>query len=200
MISIRFNEEGFVADFDRVAGRLKRPSGLARVLGREAGNQLKYHFREKQQREPNKLGGKRKNFWRAVAQSVSSPTILDGGTAVRIAISHPAFAQKVHGGLIRAKRGKFLTIPVSKEAYGRTAATLEQERGIRLFALGKRDGQKGVLAELSTTRGVVVHYVLRRSVDQKPDRTALPMKGVLLNALLIRARLYADRLEDSSAN
>ncbi len=203
MISIRFNDEGFVAEFDRVSARLKRPAGLARVLGRAAVVELKAHFRRKN-RTPNRLGAPRshggRGFWGAVANAVQSPTITDGGTAVRIAISHPHYAQKVYGGTIRAKRGRYISIPLSVEAYGRTPGqpipgqvpNFEAATGIRLF-LWHRGGNKFLAAALAG--GIKVHYVLKRSVDQKPDSTAFPAKAALLHALLIRARLYADNLE-----
>jgi hypothetical protein len=34
-------------------------------------------------------------------------TILDLGITIRLATLHPEFAQKVHGGTIRAKRANF---------------------------------------------------------------------------------------------
>ena len=197
MITIKFYDAAFTAEIQALSARLQRPVGLARVLGREAVNVLKTHFREKQRREPNKLGGKRQNFWRAVASSVNSPTISGDGRVITVAITDPRFAQKIYGGTIRAKRANALTIPVDKRAYGRTAETLEHELGIKLF-LVPRDFGSGLLAAVlkGSKRGdrITVFYVLRKSVNQQADPTALPTKDALLAALLIRARAHVARI------
>ncbi len=185
MISITVHSADLQARLQRVLDRTERPAGMLRIVGREVGNRLRVHYREKQ-KTPNRLGGKRTNFWLQVGRSVQQPQ-LRGATTVVVSINHPAIAQKVRGGRIVAKRARFLTIPVSPEAYGRTAETLAHEKGILLFVLGKPDGQKGVLAELSTTRGIVVHYLLRRSVNQAPDPTALPPLAALETAAVERA-------------
>lgn len=185
MIAITVHSKDAADRLQRVMERTERPAGMLRIVGREVGNRLRVHFREKQ-KTPNKLGGKRTNFWLQVARSVQQPR-LKGAAAVVVSINHPAIAQKVRGGRITAKRSRFLTIPVSPEAHGRTAETLAHEKGILLFVLGKPDGQKGVLAELSTTRGIVVHYLLRRSVNQAPDPTALPPTAALAEAAASRA-------------
>lgn len=200
MVELQFDDKGLTAQLDQIASGLKRPRGLAVVLGREVRNRLRSHFIGKQRTEPNRLGGKRTNFWRAVANAVHQPEIDAAGTQIRVAVAHPAIAQKVFGGRLTPKRAKALTIPVSKEAYGRTAATLEADKGILLFVLGKRDGQqRAVLAELSTTKGVVVHYVLAPWVDQKPDPDALPSKEELSETITTRAQAYVSRLKGGVA-
>ena len=197
MIAIKVNDAGWQAEFDSFASRLKHPVGLSKVLGREAVNVLKTHFRGKQRSEPNKLRGPRTNFWRAVANSVQSPTISGDGSVVTVAINHPAMAQKVYGGVIRAKRGKALTIPVSPEAYGRTAATFEAETGLKLFLIktGAKGGLRGaVLATRKSLTSLQIEYILTPRVNQRPDPTALPPKQQLVDALLARARSYVDRM------
>ena len=174
MIAITVQSAAALTRIEKALAATRNPRGMLLTAGREVGNRLRGHFREKQQREPNRLGGKRTNFWLQVMRGVQSP-VTRGTHGVTVSINHPAIAQKVYGGRIVPKRAKALTIPVSREAYGRTASTLEHEKGILLFVLGKPDGQKqGVLAELSRTRGIVVHYVLMKSVNQEADATALP--------------------------
>lgn len=185
MIAITVHTKEAQDRLQRVLNQTKRPKGILLVAGREVANRLKVHYREKQ-KTPNKLGGKRTNFWNQVGRAVQAP-VIRGAETVVVSINHPAIAQKVRGGRIVAKRARFLTIPVSPEAHGRTADTLQYEKGILLFVLGKPDGQKGALAELSTTRGIVVHYLLRRSVNQQPDPTALPNLATLATAAAERA-------------
>lgn len=202
MITLRVGAEQFRAELSAMAARLRQPTGLMRVLGREAGNQLKSHFRLKQQREPNRLGGKRTNFWRAVASSVQSPTISGDGTEATVAVSHPAIAQKVFGGRIRAKRARTLTIPVSPEAYGRTASTFEAETGLKLFLVqvGIGNFKSAVLASQRDGGGMQIEYVLKREVTQDPDPTALPPEAALAGALLRRAQLHVDRITAGDQN
>jgi hypothetical protein len=81
------------------------------AVGREAHNQLVDHFRAKDKNEPNKLGGTRQHYWLGVASSVQNPVLENGDTQARVSITDPTIAQKVFGGVITAKRAKFLTIP-----------------------------------------------------------------------------------------
>lgn len=197
VITITFDDHGFGKRLPVLLQQLQRPSALLAVLGRDAANQYRAHFRMKN-RTPNKLGGKRTNFWRGVADSVQAPRLEGGGTAVVISIPHPSIAQKVKGGIIRPKRVKFLTIPVSPEAYGRTArsrnggpGTFEAETGLKLVFLKVGDHN----AVLATHRGggMQVEYILTASVNQDPDPTALPDPELVAARLLQRAEGYVER-------
>lgn len=165
------------------------------VLGREARNQLRSHYLGLHRSKPNRLGGQRTGFWRQVAQSVQSPQ-LQGASSVAVAIAHPAIRQKVQGGTIVPKHKKALTIPVSKEAYGRTAETLEHELGVKLFRVPSDFGE-GLLASAVKGGGIKVHYVLRTRVTQAPDPDAMPAPSALLAALLSRARAWWTRMSQT---
>lgn len=194
MITIAYNDHGFSQRLPILMGQLKHPTALLSILGREAGNRLKAHFRQKDRTEPNKLGGKRQHFWRQVTDSVQAPRISGKGDQVTVSITHPAIAQKVMGGPIRPKRVKFLTIPVTPDAYGRTARTFEAETGLKLFFLrvGKGSFTTPVLAS-ARGGGIQVEYILRTSVNQAPNPTALPAAEAMSMALLSRAEKYVAR-------
>jgi hypothetical protein len=90
-------------------------------------------------------------------------------------------AHKVTGGTIRAKRRKFLTIPVTPEAHGltaktfsRTIAPLFQAKGMLMF----QDKQTG---------DVKAAYALKREVTQRPWPGALPPEASYLDAFLNEA-------------
>lgn len=195
MIAIRYDDHGFSQRLPILLAQLERPKALLSILGREAGNRLKSHFRQKDRTEPNKLMGARQHFWRGVADSVQAPRLAAAGHSVTVSIPHPAIAQKVRGGTIRPKRVKFLTIPVSPDAYGRTARTFTAETGYKLVLLrvGKRGSGGGVLASVRGA-GLQVEYVLRSSVTQAPDADALPDAGAMSAALLLRAERYVARI------
>ncbi len=142
----------------------KADGPLGNVLGRAGANELKKHFRTKN-KKPNKLGGTRTNFWSRVAESVQSPRSIPG--KVVIPVSHPAIAQKVFGGTITAKKSKNLAIPIDPIAHGKSPRVFPllkfamTRAGVKL--LGQKDG--GIMKWL---------FVLKPSIDQAPDPTALP--------------------------
>ncbi|MFO1461257.1 MAG: hypothetical protein U1G08_17875 [Verrucomicrobiota bacterium] len=193
MIAIRYNDHGFGERLPRLLAQLAEPTALLAILGREAGNRLRSHFRQKDRTEPNKLGGQRTHFWRQVTDSVQAPRIAGNKQSVVVSITHPAIAQKVLGGVIRPKRVKFLTIPVAPEAYGRTARTFEAETGLKLFLLKVGTGKKSAVLATARGGGIQVEYLLRSSVKQSPDPAALPDPETMSLALLKRADGYVAR-------
>ena len=90
-------------------------------------------------------------------------------------------AHKVTGGTIRAKRKKFLTIPVDPKAHGldaktfsRTIAPLFIAKGMLMFADKK-------------TGDVKAAYALKRSITQQPWPGALPPESTYLDAFVNEA-------------
>ena len=90
-------------------------------------------------------------------------------------------AHKVTGGTIRAKRKKFLTIPVDPKAHGldaktfaRTIAPLFQAKGMLLYV----DEQ---------TADVKAAYALKKSITQRPWPGALPPESSYLEAFVNEA-------------
>lgn len=148
----------------------KNPRGIMAAAGRAITNLFKSHLRVLQRSRPNKLGGKRTNFWNQLAQSVNMVSLSDTGAT--ISISDPRAQHKHLGGTIRAKNAKMLTIPVTPEAHGRRASVLEGELGIKLFVL--KGANNAVLAAM-TGDGLKVFYVLKSSIEQGPD----PKEGIL---------------------
>lgn len=199
MISIAVNRGGFTAEFNRVLRQAQNPVAVLMAAGRELSNQLRAHFRSKEQSDPNKLSPRRSHFWLQIMRSVNAP-VQTGDNQVSVTISDPRIAQKVFGGTIVAKRAGALTIPVEEQAYGRTAATFEAETGLKLFLIKKKDdagGRGGVLAVKAGSSGIQVEYVLAKSVDQAPDPTALPDESALETAILDRAQKVADRQDEN---
>ena len=56
-----------------LSARVSNPIPGLKVAGRAVANLLRAHYRRKDQTEPNKLGGRRTHYWRAVAHSVHNP-------------------------------------------------------------------------------------------------------------------------------
>lgn len=197
MITIDLNDQAFTTQIQALAVQLRNPNALTKVLGQEAAKHLKGHFRKKDKAQPNHLSPRRRHFWREVASGVQNPTVNSDGSAVVVSISHPAIAQKIRGGTIRAKRTRMLAIPVSEQAYARVPSIFESETGLKLIFVrtGGRGGNPFSAAVLATRRGtgLQVEYVLKASVTQKPDPTALPPKADLQAAIVKRATAYVAR-------
>ena len=114
---------------------------------------------------------RREHFWLQISRSVQAP-VVNSDTSVSISINDPRFAQKVFGGPIVAKRARNLSIPVEKDAYGRTPATYEQETGFKLFLV--HGANQLLLARALGDGRVQIEYLLTPRVNQAPDPTALP--------------------------
>lgn len=160
-----------------------KSKGLGMVMGRGVANEIKKHFRERNQ-TPNALGGKRTNFWAAVANSVQTPQWQPG--QVSVAINHPAIAQKVFGGTIHPTKAKNLAIPVDPRAYGKSPRVFEALHYARTKEgtglLGMTEGEK-----------FIVYYVLRKSVTQKPDPNALPSGEAMREAATKAGEIHLSR-------
>jgi len=119
------------------------------------------------------------------------------GATVTIRINHPAIAQKVFGGEIRAKRGHDLAIPVNPDAYGRSPAIFEQETGLKLILL-KQGSNLLLAAKAAATPFLVTEYLLTPSVHQEKDPTALPTDKEFTDAMLTRAETELERITNKS--
>jgi hypothetical protein len=199
VITITLSDQGTTAELDRIAGQLRNPNALLKAVGRRGAEELRKHFRNRNQ-QGNKLGGRRSNFWRQVADSTNNP-VQEGTSRVRISISHPAFAQKVFGGTIKAKNAGALTIPVDPLAYDRTVAVFQQQTGIQLFRLRKKGGGfSNLLAGFISEKVLRVFYVLAKSVTQAADPEALPDRAQFNAAILETAtdQIAIDTLQSRS--
>ena len=177
MLTIHVSRDEVTPHLRKLLRQAANDGPLAKVLGRAGANELKKHFRARNTK-PNKLGGKRTNFWSAVAASVQSPTYGPG--RIVIAVTHPAIAQKVHGGTITAKKAKNLALPIHKDAHGNSPRVFSDLH----FAMTKA-GIK-LLYRKGPSGGIDWLYVLKRSVRQNKDPEALP-KDAAMGAVLERA-------------
>lgn len=168
------------------------------MLAASAGNvrrELQRHFARKNQR-PNKLGGRRTNFWSQVRTSTQVGAVTN--TQAEVVIGDFRFAQKYYGGTIRAKSAKALTIPVHPAAHGRRASVLERELGLKLFVLGGRGLGNGAWLASATEQGITVYYALKRQVDQPKDPTAAPPPEKIENAATQGAESFLRTIVEES--
>lgn len=160
-----------LADAMRLLEKTRSPLAAMKVLGRATTNLYRAHFRDLHAKHPNKLGGKRTRFWLDVAKSVSLVEATE--KQVKIGIGHPAIAQKVYGGTIKARRVKNLAIPLTAKAYG---------IGPREFKDPLHFIRSGSKKYLSDKQGVP-QYLLTPSVTQKPQQDALPSQAAVVSVV-----------------
>jgi len=193
MISFSITENATPA-LQRMVRQCANPLPGLKAAATGVSELLRGHFKEKNE-TPNRLGGQRTNYWLEVRHSVKKWYAL-GPRAVTLAVTHPTFCQKVFGGVIKAKNWPFLTVPIHAEAHGKKASVVARAFGSRLFRLatpGRPVQRRGTLSRLLGALGVrrqsyqdgdilagkrdgklVKLYVLKESVNQPPDPTALP--------------------------
>lgn len=176
MLTIKLDRDEVTPHLRKLLREAEANGPLARVLGRAGANELRKHLRARN-RKPNKLGGRRTNFWSRVAESVQSPRSVPG--RIVISVTHPAIAQKVFGGTITARKAKNLAIPIAPEAHGQSPRVMS---GL-VFAM-TRAGVK--LLGLPGNGAVKWLYVLKPSVTQSADPEALP-KDAAMGAALEKA-------------
>lgn len=168
---------------------------LENAMGQGASNHIRKWFRTRNQTHPNQLGGRRTNFWAACARSTSY--ISRPGMAT-ILIAKVGFAQRLHGGPIQARNGKYLTIPANAEAYGRRARDMNLRFGfaenkygnlmpaLLKIAADKRKRRKG---EKAAKLGDVMFWLTPR-VFQRADPSVLPPAQEITDAAMRGATEY----------
>jgi hypothetical protein len=121
-------------------------------------------------------GRKKTQWWRKISKSWSIIGASGNGATLR-SKGVIGFSHKVTGGTIRARRAKFLTIPIIPEAHGLTAKTYSRTIA-PLFAV------KGVLAQAdpNSASGIKPVFALKRSITQKPWPGALPPEKLYTEA------------------
>ncbi|CAB4152655.1 hypothetical protein UFOVP612_18 [uncultured Caudovirales phage] len=109
------------------------------------------------------------------------------GSSVTFANSAIGLAHKITGGTIRAKRNKFLTIPLVPKAHSVRASDYSKNIS-PLFRV------KGVLAEKDedSPTGIRPVYALKKSITHKPWPNALPPEASYIDALLDTALDYIE--------
>lgn len=114
-------------------------------------------------------------WWRHIETAWQVKSIV--GNRATLENDAIGFSHKITGGTIRAKRKKFLTIPIDPRAHGLTAKEFSQKvsplfRVKNILAMQEDDG---------TVKGI---FALKKSVTQKPWPNALPPEPQYVNAFL----------------
>ena len=157
------------------------------VLARKAVQVTQKHLFDFNASHPNKLGGKRTNFYSHAAKMTSSTLNPDGFT---VSINQAGMRQRYEGEQITAgknvsrvtgKLTRMLTIPACAEAYGFRAfeiGNLEMLRNDagKPFALAAKEGGATTGRTKKKQVGALgkIMFWLAGSVNQKGDKSVLP--------------------------
>lgn len=162
----------------RLGQALGRPRPITEAVAQSTVVELQKHFLARN-REPNKRGWTKQNFWSKEGREKTALADLQDSRA-EVAVASPAIAHKFTGGTIRPKRGKYLSIPVSEEAY---EAGSPREGGIDGLFLMIAGGRAYLAARSGTGMSTTtVHYLLKSSVTHAPDPRTLPEPQTLATA------------------
>jgi hypothetical protein len=170
MIQVTVSSQKLEEALMRAATELGRTRPLLAKLGKSMEVRLRAHFAERDT-EGNKHGWPSRHFWnRQVRQNTALTEVTDETATVSIA--SPPFGLKLFGGTIKPKRGKWLTIPLTAEAYTKgSPREWDPADRQRLF----RPGKARILAvKDGKDKGFVPMFALAASVTQDADPRALP--------------------------
>lgn len=212
-ISITSNTEKATEFIVKLKGALARPKALNDALGRRLARDLQAHFRIRN-RVPNKLGGRKTNFWNSIAKATAMTDATDKGATVTI--GEARFRIHYEGGVIKPTGGRqALTIPLVADAHGMRVSEYEASSGNKLFRIGgalferSDSGDRTLLgATRVTTRGragqtrniglrgrsqIRAVYALAKKVTIKADPAALPDPKLILENLNETAQQWLER-------
>jgi hypothetical protein len=147
------------------------------VAARESLNALRrYHraFDEAGKWRTTRPGGGGSVFGSNIVRGWGVSKVSAGGATLTNQAPYLGF--KIRGGTVRAKRWKYLTIPLVPEAKGRFAKEYQRVTGKKLF----RPGKSMVLAEADkgSSRGFKAIYALKETTKHKPLPGAMPAPEV----------------------
>lgn len=186
-----------------ITGKIKRPKELNEALGQSLELLIKDHFLIRN-KVPNRLRGKRTNFWSNLRNTVKLEDLTDKGATVSIASG--AFRIQLEGGTIKPTAGrKALTIPLVAAAHGVRVKDYEESTGKKLFRMGNALFERSSQGTQSLTGATRVSargsngqtrslnlrgrsqvravYALVKQVTIKADPTALPSQAKILKSL-----------------
>ena len=120
-------------------------------------------------------GRKLTDWWKLVESGWNVGNVTSQTASIQN--SSTGFAHKVTGGIITAKRKKFLTVPIHPTAHGMRARDYSKSIS-PLFVV------KGCLAKSDGEGGVIPIYALKKSVNQEPWAKALPPEQSYVNSFI----------------
>lgn len=167
-----------------------QPATLAKIAAREGQDFTRKHFTHLNSTRANQMGGRRTNFYAQAARGTSGTS---DATGANISVNQVGIRQRIQGGVILPKNGKFLTLPARAETYGKRASEFsdlefgyaEDDRGRVRPALVKEDKKdKEFWGEDD------VYFWLVPKVVQKPDPSVMPNLAQMSERILVAIGIF----------
>lgn len=108
-------------------------------------------------------------------------------TSGEIVINVPGITRYFKNLHISPVKGKYLTIPLHRSAYGKKASEFND-----LFFVKKKNG-KAFLAKRNFPKGITFMYMLATSVHQNQDKRLLPSDETYSNNIFSRIKTYLNQ-------
>jgi len=153
-----------LAEIERVKSKLN-PKAVAMIAARAVRDEMKQHLVSYGGSHPNKLGGTTTGYYQKLAGNTVASETQEGA---RVTTTGPGVNQRIYGGVITAKNGRYLAIPVDALAHGKSPRSMNLEPVIRYINGSPR---MVALAEPMTGRRM---FVMKESVRQAGDPAVVP--------------------------
>jgi hypothetical protein len=173
-VKFRATDRNFTAGVRSLAARVRGGVTIALDAGAAmAKSHLLGHLKRLQARG-NAKGWPSRKFFSGGADSVSKRVGLTESTATTrtVSISDPRFVHRIMGGPVKAKRGKFLTIPLTAKAYRMGGKGSLRQSWPGLLFIKAKQGTK-LLAEKKGEK-LTFQFVLKQAVTHRPHPDELP--------------------------
>lgn len=159
-------------------GAVLVPARLNRVIGRAATTSVQTHLYAYNRSHPNRLGGRRTNFYAGAGDGTNFKVVSD--TSIVVSIPHVGIAQRYYGGTIRPKTAQYLTIPARTEAHGKRAREFPDLEVLRRAGSGEPFALARKVNGAAVARGGgEILFWLKKEITQRPDPSVLPSDDVL---------------------
>jgi len=166
-------------------------TGIRQVMGRSATNLIQRHLRDINQARPNRLGGRRENFY---AKAADSTHFRDTPEGVTVSVTHTGFALRYYGGTVRPVNAKALAIPARPEAYGYSPREFAD-----LFMVWKPGRAVGLLARRAGARLEVLYFLVSKATIPA-DPSLLPDHATIHAAVAKSLNSYFSRIAARQAS
>jgi hypothetical protein len=164
---------------------LRNKDGINRVMANGVANLIKKHFAATAFVNRNRFG-RPNTFWKRMRDSV----VPDSSVSKSEVVMDKAVALRLFGGIVKAKFKKFLTIPLTKDSYGKSARQFNN-----LFVRDFGDGEL-YLSRFSgngKTRRIENLYKLVKRTNHKSDPKVLPTEKDIKAAAYDAMHMYLKR-------
>ncbi len=187
-MQISITKDTITPELQRLLREVARPRALYAAGAKAVQVEISKHLRMLQARG-NTMGWPSQRFFAGKATSVErhvGVSRLDDTGAV-VTIADPRFVHRIAGGTVHPKRGKYLAIPLTAEAYAKSGKGSIRESMPGLFVLKT---PRGLLLCLSQEKGrgkgktvkIIPMFKLVRSVTHLPHPEEMPPLDQLATA------------------